>query len=196
MNPKVKSILRKVIYAVLFLGMIVSFIYLSEKYADNSKVKVLTINDYYEDISSSKFELLRGYQFVSHIKRDKNLVFIGSSKSEYSKKYIHLLEEVIDEIEAIDSIYYYDLSSDKSQKNSAYYEVRDLLSGSLITTDGSNNNLLAPSFYIIDRGEVLYYNIDTVAMKNTDKLSDYWTEEKERSFKNEIIEAINKYYLN
>lgn len=196
MNPKVKKILRKVIYGVLFLTMIIIFIVLSEKYADNSKVKVMTITDYYEGIDSKKFEVLKGYQFVSHIKKDKNIVFIGSNTSEYSKKYIEILEGVIDEIEAIDSIYYYNITSDKSQRNSAYYEIIELLDGSLVTTDGTDNNLLAPSFYIIDKGEVLYYNIDTVAMKNTDKVSDFWTEERERKFKDEIIGAINKYYLN
>lgn len=196
MNPKIKNIIRKIIYAILFTLMIIAFIYLSEKYADNSKVKVMTIEDYYSDISSDKFEVLKGYQFVSHIKKDKNIIFIGSNTSEFSKKYITILESIIDEMDEIDSIYYYNINSDKNQKNAAYYEIRELLEGNLITTDGSKNNLLAPSLYIIDKGEVLYYNIETVAMKNTDKVNDYWTEEKEESFKEEIIAAINKYYLN
>lgn len=54
----------------------------------------------------------------------------------------------------------------------------------------------APSLYIVDNGEVKYYNIDTVAMKNNLEVSDYWTEEKETEFTLEIIDAINKYYLN
>lgn len=196
MNPKTKQIIRKIIYTILFIAMIASFIYLSEKYADNSKVKVMTINDYYANISSDKFNILRGSDFVSTLKRDKGIVFIGSNTSEYSKKYIEILESVIDEIDDLNSIYYYNINSDKNQRNATYYEIRDLLSGSLITTDNSKNNLLAPSLYIINKGEVLYYNIETVAMKNTDTAKSYWTEEKETQFKDELKEAINKYYLN
>lgn len=196
MNSKTKQIIRKIIYAILFIAMIASFIYLSEKYADNSKVKVMTINDYYENISSDKFNILRGSEFVSTLKREKGIVFIGSNTSEYSKKYIEILESVIDEIDDLNSIYYYNINSDKNQKNATYYEIRDLLSDSLITTDNSKNNLLAPSLYIINKGEVLYYNIETVAMKNTDTAKNYWTEEKETQFKDELKEAINKYYLN
>ncbi|HAB67404.1 MAG TPA: hypothetical protein DCE23_08560 [Firmicutes bacterium] len=196
MNSKTKQIIRKIIYAILFIAMIASFIYLSEKYADNSKVKVMTINDYYENISSDKFNILRGSEFVSTLKREKGIVFIGSNTSEYSKKYIEILESVIDEIDDLNSIYYYNINSDKNQKNATFYEIRDLLSDSLITTDNSKNNLLAPSLYIINKGEVLYYNIETVAMKNTDTAKNYWTEEKETQFKDELKEAINKYYLN
>ena len=93
-------------------------------------------------------------------------------------------------------MYNYDINNDKSQLNSNYYEIVKLLKGSLTTTDGTDSNLLAPSFYIIENGKVLYYNTDTVAMKNTEKPSDYWTEEQKTIFSNEITDAINKYYLN
>ena len=102
---------------------------------------------------------------------------------------------VIEELELQD-VYYYDIINDKAQANSNYYELIELLDGYLITTDISENNLLAPSLYIIDKGKVKYYNIETSAMKNTDKVNDYWTEEKEIEFKTEISDAINKYYLN
>lgn len=196
MNPKIKKIIRKIVYGILFGSMIFAFIFLSEKYASNSEVKEITIADYYTDLTSNKFTILRGYEFISHVKKNKNIVLIGSSSSIYSQKYVAEIDEIISEIEAINSIYYYDLANDKNQNNASYYEIKELLSGSLVTTDGTQNNLLAPSFYIIDKGKVLYYNIETVAMKNTDKVSDYWTEEKERTFKDEIIRAINKYYLN
>mgnify|MGYP003299276226 CR=1 FL=1 len=92
--------------------------------------------------------------------------------------------------------YHYDINNDKAQLNSNYYAIVNLLKGSLVTTDGTDSNLLAPSFYIIKDGKVLYYNTDTVAMKNTEKPSKYWTEEEKQEFNTEITNAINKYYLN
>ena len=66
----------------------------------------------------------------------------------------------------------------------------------MITTDGSDSNLLAPSLYIVKDGKVLYYNIDTVAMKNIDTPKKYWTTEEKLEFNTEITNAILKYYLN
>ncbi len=195
MNSNNKNTIKKIIYAILFITMIFSFIYLSEKYAGNATPKVVTINDFYPDIKSDKFEIIRGQKFISLIKNGKNIIFVGSGNSEYSKKYIEELEKIIAN-DKIDKIYYYDINNDKSQKNSNYYTIRELLNGFLITTDGSTNNLLAPSLYIIEDGEVKYYNIETVAMKNTDSIENYWTEEKEESFNKEVNEAIEKYYLN
>lgn len=192
---KTKSIIRKIIYGILFIAMVFAFIYLSEKYASNSDPKILTINDYYGDLDNDRFEVIRGKMFISLIKKGKNIIFVGSSTSEYSKKYIEILDEILEE-NKIEKIYYYDINNDKSQKNSNYYDIRELLNGSLSTTDGSNNNLLAPSLYIIEDNDVKYYNIDTVVMKNTDTVESYWTEEQIQSFKEEITEAIQKYYLN
>lgn len=195
MKPKTKDLIRKIIYGILFLAMIIAFVYLSEKYADNSKDRVLTINDYYSQIDNPKYEVIRGTKLISLLKSGKNIIYIGSNTSEFASKYIEELDTVIRETN-IDKIYYYDINNDKAQKNSNYYEICELLSGYLITTDGSQNNLLAPSLYIIDEGKVKYYNIETAAMKNTDTPEEYWTAEKESAFISEVTTAINKYYLN
>lgn len=195
MNDKNKKIIRKIIYGILFLVMTLSFIYLSEKYADNSKDKVFIITDYYKDIKSSKYEVINGSKMISLLKKGKHLIFIGNKNSEHSTKYIKELNIIVESLN-IDKVYYYDIVNDKSQKNSNYYEIKDLLKGYLITTDSSQNNLLAPSFYIINEGTVKYYNIETSAMKNTDKLETYWNLEKENEFYLELSTAINKYYLN
>ncbi len=91
---------------------------------------------------------------------------------------------------------YYDIKSDKTQKNSNYYEVLEVFKNNLVTTDTASNNLLAPSFYIIVDGEIKYYNIDTVATKNKTNIKDYWNQNKEEEFKKEIKTNIKRYYLN
>ena len=55
MNPKIKSTIRKGIYAIIFIAMLLAFIYLGYKYADNSEIKVYTINDYYKEIEKENF---------------------------------------------------------------------------------------------------------------------------------------------
>ncbi len=195
MTPKVKSILRKIIYFLLFALMIVAFIVLSEKYADNSKQRVSVISDYYENTKADCYEVISGNKMISLLKSGKNIIFIGSSVSDYSRKYMEELDTIFKNLK-IDKVYYYDINNDKLQENSNYYDIKELLNGYLVETDTVSNNLLSPSLYILNDGKVMYYNVETSAMKNTDTVKSYWTPEKEITFSNEITAAISNYYLN
>ena len=195
MTLKTKNIIRKIIYLIIFAAMIFCFIYLGNKYAGNSEIKTQDITDYYKNIDKDNFNVIRGGKFISLFKKGKHVIVIGNSTSEYSKKYIQEINKIIEK-NNITNVNYYDIVNDKAQGNSNYYQLLELLDGYLITTDMTNSNLLSPSLYIIDNGKVKYYNIETSAMKNTDKVSDYWTSEKELEFEQNITEAINKYYLN
>ena len=196
MEPRGNKIVRKIIYFVIFAILVVGFVYLGEKYKDNSKIKTYTITDYYPEADGELFEVVSGSKLINILKsKDSYLILIGSSKSEYSQKYLAEIQSIAKELN-IEKIEYYDLKRDKTQKNSNYYEIRKQLDGFLTTTDGSTQNLLAPSFYILKKGKVVFYNTETVAMKNTDNVEKYWTEPKEIEFYSEISVAINKYYLN
>ncbi len=195
MNPKTKSLIRKIIYAILFLLMAVAFVYLSEKYSSNSERKVYTINDYYAENNNKYYEVVTGNKMISLLRNGHNIIFIGSSSSIYSQKYIEEIDKIFNSLK-IDKVYYYDLNNDKYQQNSNYYEIKELLDGYLTSTDDSDNNLLAPSLYIINNGQVEYYNTETSTMKNTSSVESYWTEEQELIFQGEVTNAINKYYLN
>lgn len=195
MTRKVKEIIRKGIYAIIFIAMLAAFIYLGNKYAGNSEVKVLDITDYYAEIKKENFEVIKGKKFISLLKEGNHVIVIGNSKSEYSKKYMEEVNKIVEELK-LEKVYYYDIINDKAQANSNYYEIIELLDGYLTTTDTSDKNLLSPSLYIVDNGKVKYYNTETTAMKNTDTVNDYWTLQQEFNFKQEITEAINKYCLN
>ena len=195
MTPKVKSILRKIIYFLLFALMIVAFIVLSEKYADNSEQRISVISDYYENTKANCYEVISGNKMISLLKSGKNIIFIGSSVSDYSRKYMEELDTIFKNLK-IDKVYYYDINNDKLQENSNYYDIKELLNGYLVETDTISNNLLSPSLYIVNDGKVMYYNVETSAMKNTDTVKSYWTPEKEITFSNEITAAISNYYLN
>lgn len=195
MTTKRKALIRKIIYAILFAAMIFCFIYIGNKYTSNEKDKTITISDYYQNIDDKYYEVIRGKKLISLLKEGNHLILIGNQKSEYSKKYIQELTNILEELN-IDKVYYYDLINDKAQANSNYYEIIDLLEGHLTTTDSSEKNLLAPSFYIVDNGEIKYYNTETVAMKNTDTVESYWNVQTEFNFRLEVSSAINKFYLN
>lgn len=194
MNPRIKKHLRNFIYAVIFIAMIGCFIYLGDKYTTKEAPKI-TITDYYKNVKNNKFKIVKGRELISLLKKGKHLIVIGNKNSDYSKKYMEEINAIVTELE-IDKIYYYDLINDKVQGNSNYYEIVELLDGYLVTTDTSRKNLFAPSFYIVDNGKVKYYNVEAIAMKNTDTVQTYWDQEKEFSFNYEVTDAINKYYLN
>lgn len=194
MNPRIKKHLRNFIYAVIFIAMIGCFIYLGDKYTTKEAPKI-TITDYYKNVKNNKFKIVKGRELISLLKKGKHLIVIGNKDSDYSEKYMEEINAIVTELE-IDKIYYYDLINDKVQGNSNYYEIVELLDGYLVTTDTSRKNLFAPSFYIVDNGKVKYYNVEAIAMKNTDTVQTYWDQEKEFSFNYEVTDAINKYYLN
>lgn len=175
--------------------MAVAFVYLSEKYAANSERKVYTITDYYTNNTNKYYEVVTGNKMISLIRNGHNIIVIGSSNSKYSQRYIEEIDKIFNSLK-IDKVYYYDLNNDKSQQNSNYYKIRELLEGYLTSTDDNDNNLLAPSLYIINNGQVEYYNTETAAIKNTTDINSYWNEEQQLIFQGEITNAINKYYLN
>lgn len=193
-KEKTLSIIRKIIYLLMFALVIFGFVYLSNKY-ENKDTEVKYITDYYKDLKSEKYEVINGTQMINYVKRGKNIIIIGSETSEWSKKLMTIVDPIFDTF-GIDKVYYYDINNDKAQKNSNYYKIKELLKGSLTTTDGSNSNLLAPSIYIVDNGKILYYNTDTVAMKNTIEIDEYWNEENLINFQIEFEQALVNYYLN
>ncbi len=193
-KEKTLSIIRKIIYLLMFALVIFGFVYLSNKY-ENKDTEVKYITDYYKDLKSEKYEVINGTQMINYVKRGKNIIIIGSETSEWSKKLMTIVDPIFDTF-GIDKVYYYDINNDKAQKNSNYYKIKELLKGSLTTTDGSNSNLLAPSIYIVDNGKILYYNTDTVAMKNTIEIDEYWNEENLIKFQIEFEQALVNYYLN
>ena len=131
---------------------------------------------------------------LKELKNGKYIVFIGNHESKWSEAYAYILTECLEELNI--RINYYDLYSDKNQKNSNYYKIRERLKNYLVSTDDSDNNLLAPSLYIVDKGKIEYYNIATVAVKNNTRVEEYWTNYNRESFKREIKNNIKRYYLN
>ena len=199
---KDKNIVRKIIYILLFALIIFCFIEISKKYSQNSIQETILFSDYYENENNDYITVINGNETIRKIKKGKHIIFIGNSSSKWSKAYASELNRLLNNLanEGIiskdDNIYYYDLANDKQQKNSKYYDLRTYLKGALVTLDSSENNLLSPVLYIVDEGEIKYYNIATVAMKNVDTVEDYWNEEQELMFEEEITAAIQKYYLN
>ena len=199
---KKSSIIRKIIYLLLFTLIIMGFLAISKKYASNHIEQVVEFKDYYPEEKKSHFQVINGNETVRKIKKGHHIIFIGNSESKWSVAYAKQLNKLFNNLvdnktlSKDSNIYYYDLANDKYQKNSKYYDIRRYLKGALVTIDDDDNNLLTPVLYIVKDGQIEYYNIDTVAMKNKDDISDYWTEEQELMFEEEITEAIQNYYLN
>lgn len=192
-SKKIQTI-RKCIYLILFATIIGAFIFLSNKYESLSEEKTIDFTSYYESIKTDKYEIIKANGLLKQLKNGKHIIFIGNHTSIWSEAYAYILTDCLNELKVTAS--YYDLHSDKKQKNSKYYEIRERLKNSLVTTDESESNLLAPTLYIVNNGKIEYYNITTAAIKNSTKVEDYWTNYNKESFKREIKNNIKRYYLN
>ena len=201
-KDKKKCLIRKIIYFILFALIILGFLGISKKYANNHLEQIVEFKDYYPEETKTYIQVINGNETARKIKKGHHIIFIGNSDSKWSTAYAKELNKLFNNLvedgilSKDDNIFYYDLANDKYQKNSKYYDIRRYLKGALVTIDDDENNLLTPVLYIVKDGQIEYYNIDTVAMKNKDEISDYWTEEHELMFEEEITEAIQKYYLN
>ena len=185
---------RRLIYFCLFATIIAAFVYLSKKYEPLSEEKTINFSSYYKDINTDKYNIINAGTLLKELKNGKYIVFVGNHESKWSEAYAYILTECLEELNI--RINYYDLYSDKNQKNSNYYKIRERLKNYLVSTDDSDNNLLAPSLYIVDKGKIEYYNIATVAVKNNTRVEEYWTNYNRESFKREIKNNIKRYYLN
>ena len=190
-----KGIIRKIIYFILIGICIYGFIYIGNKYTNTNKEKEPTITDYYEELKYNNYKVVGGTELISLIRKGHNIIFIGNSNNKWSEEYIKQIDVIFKNYN-IDQVYYYDIVNDKSQKNSNYYKIISLLEGDLVSNDSGDNNLLSPSLYIIDDGEVEYYNIETVTVKNNLEVEKYWTIDKKEMFEVEISQALLNYYIN
>ena len=190
-----KGIIRKIIYFILIGICIYGFIYIGNKYTNTNKEKEPTITDYYEELKYNNYKVVGGTELISLIRKGHNIIFIGNSNNKWSEEYIKQIDVIFKNYN-IDQVYYYDIVNDKSQKNSNYYKIISLLEGYLVSNDSGDNNLLSPSLYIINDGEVEYYNIETVTVKNNLEVEKYWTIDKKEMFEVEISQALLNYYIN
>ena len=190
-----KGIIRKIIYFILIGICIYGFIYIGNKYTNTNKEKEPTITDYYEELKYNNYKVVGGTELISLIRKGHNIIFIGNSNNKWSEEYIKQIDVIFKNYN-IDQVYYYDIVNDKSQKNSNYYKIISLLEGDLVSNDSGDNNLLSPSLYIINDGEVEYYNIETVTVKNNLEVEKYWTIDKKEMFEVEISQALLNYYIN
>jgi len=188
------ALIRKFIYLCLFATIIGAFVYLSKKYETTPEEETISFSNYYNGIDTDKYNIIKANTLLKQLKTGKYIIFIGNSSSRWSEAYAYILTECLEELNI--RISYYDLDSDKSQKNSNYYKIRERLKNHLVSTDDNDSNLLAPSLYIVDNGKIKYYNIATSAVKNTTKIEEYWTNYNKESFKREIKNNIKRYYLN
>ena len=188
------ALIRKFIYLCLFATIIGAFVYLSKKYETPPEEETISFSNYYNGIDTDKYNIIKANTLLKQLKTGKYIIFIGNSSSRWSEAYAYILTECLEELNI--RISYYDLDSDKSQKNSNYYKIRERLKNHLVSTDDNDSNLLAPSLYIVDNGKIKYYNIATSAVKNTTKIEEYWTNYNKESFKREIKNNIKRYYLN
>ena len=84
MNRKTKDLIRKGIYGIIFIAMLAAFIYLGNKYAGNSEVKVLTITDYYKEIKTFKQPFPDRTHPIKSLPIDVVIMRMGHVQKDYS----------------------------------------------------------------------------------------------------------------
>ena len=100
----------------------------------------------------------------------------------YYAKYLN--EELINH--NIDSVYYYNIKSDRALNTIKYQRILELLDPYTYKDDELNSKIYMPDLTVVKNGKVIAHNNDTSLTHSDIKCEDYWTQEKINEFKNTI----------
>lgn len=183
--------IRRSIYILLYIGIIGLFIFIgtrdyNKKTYTNDQEKFSY--EYHNIPQNNCFEYLNSTELIELLNSGSGLVFMGDADNIWSQAYAKYLYDAAKTYD-IKKIYYYDARKVKELKNSNYYTIINELDGNLVTTDVTNDNLFTPSLYVIKKGKVLFYDVTSSVVKNDEKPSSFWTEEKIISFKDMVYNA-------
>lgn len=182
-----KKVVRKIIYCLLFILLIGTFIYLGKKDFSNMSKQSDNIR-FAQEYSVNKenpFVYSYGSQIVDVIKNKSGIIYLGFSSNEWCKYYIKYLYDVLRDSD-IKKVYYYDILKDRAKNTKHYLELENLLSDYLYKLDNGNIHVLTPALIFVKDGKIVYFDDETSIERNNLTPDLYWTSEKVDAFKSKI----------
>lgn len=185
--------MKRLIQFLLFVVMLYFFIILGTKdfqtkIADNVRFS----NDYKDVTRNNLYKYIGENEVLDLFNGKSGVLFFGFPSNIWSHYYADYLNEVATS-SGLDTIYYYNFKRDRSMNNSAYNNIVQKLKEYLIMDDVGNMDIKAPMIVMLKEGQVIYLNNDVAFLKGDIAPEDYFTEEKKKVFKQELLIAMQQF---
>lgn len=173
-----KKKLKRVFQVILFVLIIAAFIFIGTRDFTKKDINDNEKFDFeYSYVSKDNVFVYANAQDVyAKFKNGNAVVFMGFSTNKWSGYYADMLNTAAKEA-GVKEILYYDFKKDRESKNATYQSIVLKLSVYTYTDDVGNQNIYAPTMFIIKNGRIVYFDNETAIMKGTLSPEDYWNEE-------------------
>ena len=180
---------QMVISIILFIIFIAGFIYIGtidfEKNKENSCQKGSCINYY-------NYEYIKANEAYDKIKKDNIIILFGVKNNafvDYYKDIVGLTAQST----GIDTIYYYDITDDRTSHNGAYESIVEYMSDYLTKLDNGVVNIYGPTLFIKKNGVVIYFDDEAAFVKANQSVTNYFNEYQSNLLKINLEAAFNDY---
>lgn len=186
-----KSKLQMVIYIFLFILLLIGFIYFGSKEYSNSNNDDKFASEHVGANSNSVFKYINILEAYNLVRGEDCILFIGTSNNENVTYYANMLDDVAKSL-GIDSISYYDLEPDRSNRNATYESIVNYFSDYITFVNDENTNLHVPTLIVKKDNQVLLFDEEEAFRKGNVSDKDYWANiTSDKKFT--ITSALNDY---
>ena len=188
-----KNKFQMVIYIIIFIALIGSFIYLGSIDYDKSlpdneefakEFSLVSEDNVFKYATSSDALMIAG--------GTKGIVLFGTSNNEWVNYYANIVNKVAKQV-GIEEIYYYDFVKNRQDNNGTYEAIVEKLEDYVTYNDYGVAEIYAPSLLVISGDEVLLFDTETSFVRGSVAPSEYWNSFNEEQKMQELSEVFKEY---
>ena len=188
------SVPQMIRYTILFIVLIFLFVYLGTR---NYKNMDISDNEKFDaDFSlvgkDNVFKYVIDKEVYLSLNQNNTILFLGTKDNEWVNYYAKLINDVAKEYN-IKKILYYDFFEDRKNHTGTYQVIVNKLSDYIETNDEGKKNLYAPTFIVIKKGEIIYFDDETSFVRGNITPAKYWSLEKQEAKKQELRIVFSNY---
>jgi len=193
-NKKKMTLTEKIIYAVVFIVLIIAFVFLgTREYETVDKESKVFYREYNMVSEKNVFKYSNSKEVLNVFDEKKSaIIFMAFPENSWSNIYAKLLQEAASSVGTTE-ILYYNFYQDRLNNNSNYEKLINLLGDYITILDKNNKEIYAPTVVMIKNGKIIYFDDETAITKRNDTVESYWTEEAQYTKKLEFAANMAKF---
>lgn len=196
-NKIFKSKLQMVVYLFLMILILVLFVIIgTHDFNKNITTEAEQFNLIYTEVPKENVYVFGNATDVNSIINGKNnsgIIFFGFPLNKWSHYYAKYINEVAEEYQ-IKDIIYYDFYDDRKELNGTYETIVNSLSTYTTFNDMNRADIFAPTLVVVKMGKVIAYLDETALREGNYTPEIYWNQNQIETFKNKL-ELVFREYL-
>ena len=188
-----KNIIRNVIYIILASLMLGAFVYLGTRDwtpEPNHENDHIIMSRMFRGLGRNNiYEILDNKQLIRFLENGTGIVVFCFRDAPYCSYYLSILNDIVRESH-LDSIFFYDILTDRETRSFYYQVVVNKSRQFLIKNDFGQHVLTVPAAFFVKDGELVGFNNDTSNLVGLVNPQSFWTMERREEFRETINDLI------